>query len=376
MSKRLLRLLAAMLALAMVAAACASDDGDDEAAEAESTEAESTEAEEGAEDEEAMEDEEEAMEDEEEAMEDGEAVGEDGEPLRVAFFGYSNVNGFTQGIWTGVQDGATAAGVEAELFDGQFDGELQAQQIQNATTSGEFDVYIIAANNGAAITPAVEEAIAEGISVTAVYSAIGPDFTTLDPQIDGLLFAGTPIAANGTGLAEMAIDACGDLNPCNVSYLIGFANFPLDDARTAAFEETIATASNVVLVDNAVGGYDQATGQAAADAVFLANDRVDVMVGSSQAILGAEQSAISNGVEDVLFIGNGSPTQAVEAVKEGRWFGVWVDVVQDAGRLGVELGVEGQTGGAPAESTNLDDFAPVLKGTADTLGDFEGQWTN
>ncbi|MEM9132703.1 MAG: sugar ABC transporter substrate-binding protein [Actinomycetota bacterium] len=367
MSKRLFRLLAALMALALVAAACGSDDdegADDASASASETETTEAEAEEEAE----------ADDTEEEAEEStDEAAGGD---VRVAYFGYSNVNGFTQGIWTGVQNAAAEAGVEAELFDGQFDGDIQAQQIQNATTSGDYDIYIISANNGAAITPAVEEAIAEGIAVTAVYSAVGPDFLTLDPQIDGMLFAGTPIAENGSGMAEMAIEACGDTDPCYVSYLIGFANFPLDDARTAAFEETIATADNVVLVDNAVGGYDQATGQEAADAVFLANDEINVMVGSSQAILGAEQSAISNGVEGVQFIGNGSPTQAVEAVNEGRWYGVWVDVVQDAGRLGVELGVQQLNGENPPASTNLDDFAPVLKGTADSLGDFEGQWTN
>lgn len=302
--------------------------------------------------------------------------GESADPMRVAYFGYSNVNGFTQGIWTGVQEAAAEAGAEADLFDGEFDGSVQADQIQNAIISGEYDVFVISANNGAAIIPAVEEAIAEGIAVTAVYSAIGPDFLTLDPQIDGMMFVGTPIAANGTGLGEMAIDACADRDPCYVSYLIGFANFPLDDARTAAFEEVINAAPNAVLVDNVVGGYDQATGQEAADGVFLANDQIDVMVGSAQAILGAEQSAISNGIEGVSFIGNGSPTQAVTAVKEGRWYGVWVDITNDAGRLGASLGLDKASGGNPPASTNLDELTPVLKGTAETLGDFEGQWTN
>lgn len=298
------------------------------------------------------------------------------EDLKIGFFGYANVNGFTQGIWQGVQTGAVKAGAEAVLFDGQFDGTVQAEQIQNAITAGDYDAFIITANNGAAITPAVEEAIAEGIAVVGVYSAIGPDFLTLDPQIDGLLFAGTKIAVNGTGMGEMAIDACADRDPCFVSYLIGFPNFPLDDARTAAFETAVSAAPNVVLVDNAVGGYDQGTGQQAADAVFLANDQIDVMVGSSQAILGAEQSAISNGVDGVQFIGNGSPTQAVSAVKEGRWYGVWVDVVGDAGEIAVDLAVEQLSGGSPAVSTDLDELAPILKGTADSLGDFEGQWTN
>lgn len=367
MSKHVLRLLAVLMALAMVAAACgdSDDDADDAPATEESTEAEASPDTEASPETEAPSE-----------TTTADAPADDAEPRRAAFFGYANVNGFTQGIWTGVQDAGAEFGVDVELFDGQFDGEVQAQQIQNATTTGEYDIYLITANNGAAIVPAVEEAIAEGIAVVAVYSAVGPDFLTLDPQIDGMLFAGVPTATNGTGLGEMAIDACGDKDPCFVSYLIGFANFPLDDARTAAFEAAVAAAPNVVLVENAVGGYDQGTGQAAADAVFLANDQIDVMVGSAQAILGAEQSALSNGVEGVAFIGNGSPTQAVEAVNEGRWYGVWVDVVRDAGRLGIELGVQQLNGENPPVSTDLDELAPVLKGTAETLGDFEGQWTN
>ncbi|MEM7273364.1 MAG: substrate-binding domain-containing protein, partial [Actinomycetota bacterium] len=265
MPKNLLRLLAVLLALALMAAACGDDDdsADDASSDTASSSADATSGDDASSGDDATSGDEET-EDDGAADEAGDDEAMADEPSKVAFFGYANVNGFTQGIWTGVQDAAAAAGIEADLFDGQFDGAIQAEQIQNATTSGDYDIYIITANNGAAIIPAVEEAIAEGIAVTAVYSAVGPDFLTLDPQVDGMMFAGTPIAANGTGLGEMAVDACGDKDPCYVSYLIGFANFPLDDARTAAFEAAVGEASNVVLVDNAVGGYDLATGQAAA----------------------------------------------------------------------------------------------------------------
>lgn len=296
----------------------------------------------------------------------------------VAYFSYANFNGFSQGIWTGVQAGAEAAGIEAEIFDGAFDfsGETQAQQIQNATLSGDYDTFVISSNNGAAITPAVEEAIAEGIAVVAVFSPIGPDFLTLDPQVDGLIFAGTSVLGAIDAQAELVIQACEGIDPCHVSYLIGEPTLDIDGARTDAFEARMADQPNVNLLDSVRGGYTVEDGQAGADGVFLANPQVDVMVGSSQAILGAEQAAINAGVENVAFIGGGSPTQAVDAVREGRWFGLQVDRVADWGRIAVEVAGEQLAGENPNPSIDLDALAGFITVTQDTIGDFEGQWTN
>ncbi len=296
----------------------------------------------------------------------------------VAYFSYANFNGFSQGIWTGVQAGADEAGIGAEIFDGAFDfsGETQAQQIQNATLSGDFDTFVISSNNGAAITPAVEEAIAAGISVVAVFSPIGPDQLTLDPQIDGLIFAGSSVIGAIEDQADLAILACEGIDPCNVSYLIGEPTLDIDVTRTAEFERILSAEPNVNLVESVRGGYTVEDGQAGADGVFLANDQIDVMVGSAQAILGAEQSAINAGIEGVAFIGGGSPTQAVEAVREGRWFGLQIDRTADWGQLAVEVAGEQLAGENPEPSVDLDEIGDFETVTQETIGDFEGQWTN
>ena len=378
MSSSLRKLLVALLALTLIAAACGSDgDSTDSSATTEADEPE--EAMEEDEPEEAMEEDEpeEAMEEDEpeEAMEEDEPAAERG---NVAYFSYANFNGFSQGIWTGVQAGAADAGIEAEIFDGAFDfsGETQAQQIQNATLSGDFDTFVISSNNGAAITPAVEEAISEGIAVVAVFSPIGPDQLTLDPQVDGLIFAGQSVIGSVEGQAGLVIEACGDRDPCNVAYLAGDPTLDIDQTRIETFESLFADAPSVNLIDPVAGGYAVESGQAAADAVLLANDDVHVMFGSSQAILGAEQAAIAAGVEGIDFIGLGSPTQAVDAVKEGRWYGLQLDRTADWGQLAVEVAGEQLAGNDPNPSIDVDALVDLVNVNQDTIGDFEGQWTN
>lgn len=369
MSSSLRKLLVALLALTLVAVACGSDDSTDSSAT-------TAPADDSSEPEEAMEEEpEEAMEEEpEEAMEEEPAL----ERGKVAYFSYANFNGFSQGIWTGVQAGAADSGIEAEIFDGAFDfsGETQAQQIQNATLSGDFDTFVISSNNGAAITPAVEEAIAEGIAVVAVFSPIGPDQLTLDPQVDGLIFAGQSVIGSVEGQAELIIEACGDRDPCNVSYLAGDPTLDIDQTRIETFESIFADEPSINLIEPVAGGYGVESGQAAADAVLLANDDVHVMYGSSQAVLGAEQAAITAGAEGIAFIGLGSPTQAVDAVKEGRWYGLQLDRTADWGQLAVEVAGEQLAGNDPNPSIDVDSLVDLVNVNQDTIGDFEGQWTN
>lgn len=368
MSRRLLQLLGLIFAFALIATACGSDAAED----ASTSDAAATD---DADDADATTDDDAA---DDAAADDTADDASTADRGKVAYFSYANFNGFSQGIWTGVQAGAAEAGVEAEIFDGAFDfsGETQAQQIQNATLSGDFDTFVISSNNGAAITPAVEEAIAEGIAVVAVFSPIGPDQLTLDPQIDGLIFAGQSVIGSVEGQAGLVVEACADRDPCNVAYLAGDPALDIDQTRIATFESLFAETPAVNLIDPVAGGYGVESGQAAADAVLLANEDVHVMYGSSQAILGAEQAATAAGIDGIAFIGLGSPTQAVEAVKEGRWYGLQLDRTADWGQLAVEVAGEQLAGNNPNPSIDVDALVDLVNVNQETIGDFEGQWTN
>lgn len=343
--RALLLLLAGMLALGLLLAACGGDD--DEAV------------------------------DEEPATEEPVTEEPTDEPAqevrRIAFFGFAAANSFAQATWSGIEEVAEREGVEARFFDPNFDSATQVSQIQDAIASGEYDAFIVQSNDGNAVVPAVQEAIEEGIVVVGEFTPIGTRYDTIEPQVDGLIFVGEPPTENGQTLADMAIEACGDLDPCRVVYLEGFRALPLDNARTDAFVERLGEAESTELVARVEGGYSQDSGLAAAQDVLQAQQQIDVMVGSSQAIQGAEQAIGDAGREGIQLIGNGGSEQAVDAVREGRWFGCYIIAERDAGARAAELAIAAARGEDVPESVDTRELQDPY-GTAENLGDFQGQY--
>jgi ribose transport system substrate-binding protein len=291
---------------------------------------------------------------------------------KIAFFGFASANSFAQATYSGVKEEAAKQGVEVKFFDPNFDSAKQVSQIQNAITSGEYQVFIVQANDGNAVVPPIREAIDEGITVVGEFTPVGTKYDTIEPQVPGMIFVGEPPTENGTALGELGVDACGDMDPCNVAYLEGFKALPLDNARTDAVKAALAEAPNVRLVASVEGGYTQDTGLKAAQNVLQAHPDVNVMIGSSQAIAGAEQAVKDAGAK-VKLIGNGGSRQAVEAVKSGRWFATYVIAEKSAGAKAAELGIkkaEGEDVPSSFDTRTLQE----PKGTKESLGDFEGQY--
>jgi ribose transport system substrate-binding protein len=304
----------------------------------------------------------------------GESAAEDGgtKVEKIAFFGFASANSFAQATFSGVKEEAAKHGVEVKFFDPNFDSAKQVSQIQNAITSGEYQAFIVQANDGNAVVPPIREAIEEGITVVGEFTPIGTKYDTIEPQVPGMIFVGEPPTENGTALGEMGVEACGDMDPCNVAYLEGFKALPLDNARTDAVKAALGKAPNVKLVASVEGGYTQDTGLKAAQNVLQAHPDVNVMIGSSQAIAGAEQAVKDAGAK-VKLIGNGGSHQAVEAVKSGRWFATYVIAEKSAGAKATELAIKKAEGEDVPSSFDTRELQEP-RGTKDSLGDFEGQY--
>ena len=214
---------------------------------------------------------------------------------------------------------AKHAGVNAKFFDPNFNAQTQVSQIQDAITSGQYQAFVIQANDGNAVIPAIQQAVKKGIAVVAEFTPIGSNYASITPPIPGVTFVGEAPVHNGTELGKLGIQACKGLNPCNVAYLEGFKSLPLDNARTAAVKKELATASNVKLVADVEGGYTQASGLKAAQDVLQAHSDVNVLIGSSQAIEGAQQAVKKAGkTGQIKLIGNGGSCQAVAGVSPAR----------------------------------------------------------
>ena len=302
----------------------------------------------------------------------GGSGGEGKKVTDIAFFGFAAANSFAQATYAGIKEEAAKQGINVKFFDPNFDSATQVSQIQNAITAGKYQAFIVQANDGNAVVPPIREAIDEGIAVVGEFTPIGTKYDTIEPQVPGLVFVGEPPTENGTTLGKMGVEACKGVDPCQVAYLEGFKALPLDNARTEAVKAELAKAPNVEVVASVEGGYTQATGLKAAQNVLQANPDVDVMIGSSQAIAGAEQ-AVEDAGKEVKLIGNGGSRQAVKAVKEGRWFATYVGPEKDAGKKAAQLAISKAEGKEVPASFDTRDLQDPY-GTKDKLGDFEGQY--
>ena len=147
-------------------------------------------------------------------------------------------------------------------------------------------MFVVQANDGNAVVPAIKQALKKGITVVGEFTPVGPNYATIQPQVPGLIFVGESPVANGHSLGHLGVEACAGINPCKVAYLQGFKSLPLDNARTAAVLQTLKSAKNVQVVASPEGGYTQASGLKAAQDVLSAHSDVNVIIGSSQAIEG------------------------------------------------------------------------------------------
>jgi ribose transport system substrate-binding protein len=152
----------------------------------------------------------------------------------------------------------------------------------------------------------------------------------------------------------------------------GFRALPLDNARTAAVVETL-TAGGAEVVAQVEGGYTADAGQAAFQDIITANPDVDVVIGSSQAIGGA---AVAAGADSsVLFVGNGSSRQAVEAVRNGDWFATYALDLYLNGFTAAELGIQKHEGEDVEVAIAEADLTPSGGiGTAENLEGFEATY--
>ncbi|GGO95139.1 sugar ABC transporter substrate-binding protein [Wenjunlia tyrosinilytica] len=294
---------------------------------------------------------------------------------RIAFFGFAKANSFAAATFAGVKEYARAHGADAEFFDPNFDAQVQVRQMQDAITSKRFDAFLVQANDGAAVQPQVRAALKAGIPVVAVFTPVGKRLDTAQPQVPGEISLVDVPTVNGRELGELGVDACRSrkAHPCRVAYLEGFKTLPLDNARTKAVEKALKAAGpDVKLVAETEGGYTQQTGRKAMQDVLQSTPDLDVVLGSSQAVAGAEKVARGKGI---AFVGNGGSRQAVAAVKSHRWFGIYYVPARTMGAKAAELALRRADGERVDEAVPVTSLTAVgAKGTARSLKGVAGEY--
>lgn len=299
---------------------------------------------------------------------------DESKPLAIAFFGFARANSFAQATWAGIEGYAKEHNATAEFFDSNFDGQKQTSQIQDAVTSGRFKVFIVQANDGTAVIPPIEQALAAGITVVVEFTPVGTRYDTKDPQVPGTITLVDVPTENGKLLGTLGVEACkkAAVNPCKVAYLEGFKTLPLDNARTKAVVDTLK-AGGADVVASVEGGYTNESGRKAMQDVLQSHPDVNVVIGSSQAIAGA--NAVAGAGSKIEWVANGGSRQAVQAVRDGRWFASVCVPERTAGATATALGLAKARGGNVPAATAYVQLSPVgLKCTAETASKVEGQY--
>ncbi|NVI89878.1 sugar ABC transporter substrate-binding protein [Actinomadura sp. BRA 177] len=275
----------------------------------------------------------------------------------IAFFGFAKANSFSVATFEGVQEQAAKEGAKAEFLDSNFDAQAQVRQLQDAITSKRYGVFVLQANDGTAVVPAVREAVRNGIAVVVEFTPVGTRYDTADPQVPGTVSLVDVPTRNGERLGKLGAGACEKVkdDPCEVAYFEGLKTLPLDNARTGAVVKTLKAASGVKVVAQIEGGYTKDSGRKAMQDLLQAHPGVDVVIGSSQALFGAEKVAKG---KDIKYVGNGASRQAVAAVREGRWYGIPYLPVKTAGAKAAELGLAKARGENVPASTDLSSLVP------------------
>ncbi|MFD9943835.1 sugar ABC transporter substrate-binding protein [Nonomuraea sp. NPDC059023] len=292
---------------------------------------------------------------------------------RVAFFGFAKANSFTAATFAGVEEHAKSRGATAEFFDPNFDAQTQVRQIQDAVTSKRFDVFVVQANDGAAVVPAIRSAVQAGIAVVVQFTPLGTRYDTAEPQVEGTITLIDVPTVNGAALAELAVRACASkkLDPCEIAYLEGLKALPLDNARTDAAVGVLKKAGTKI-VAQVEGGYTQDSGRKAMQDVLQRAPGVDVVVGSSQAIAGAE--AVAKG-KPILYVANGGSRQTVTAVQDGRWFAAYYLPVRTLGARAADLGLDKAQGKQVRAGNLMTDVTPGKHlGTKEVLAGVTGEY--
>ena len=398
------RLVAVILALALVAAACADDDEQDEPAAATTVASVAddeapVEGEESSGDEETSADDdgtaetpdeeqapEPAAEDEapepavEEPDDEPPATTEPPAPRRVAYLSASSANTFLLASVGEMERLADENNIELVEFDAQFNADLQTTQFQDAVASGQYDGIILVALNGPGLVPDVEAALEAGHEIVLFNQIVGDDLSTNEPQVDGIAASIlAPPVVTGQRAGRLTVQACAGLDPCRVVYIFGIRGIPLDVALRQGFDSVVADQANIEIVAEGEGQYlGPEGGINAIQDILQAQPDFDVVVGADQPLQGVELVLTDEGkLDGVDLIGLGGSSPAIEGIRDGRWFATVFYAPASEGRLAMEAMIAAledgtYTGGVDPNggfvdegmvtAANVDQFAPEWDG--------------
>jgi ribose transport system substrate-binding protein len=257
----------------------------------------------------------------------------------VAFFA-PLANTYVAATLKGMGEVNASGGIKVTQFDTGFDSAKEFSQIQDATTRGTFDAFILIPLDSVGLVPAVQTAISKGIKVVNTDLTLGPATDTSNPQVKGELASiVNPPSNRSAKMLAAIVAACQDLTPCNVGFMAGAPSLDFEQLIKKGLDAMPTAHPNIKIKSYQTGhGYLAAPAIPIAQNILQANPDLNVLaVSSDQATLGAEQAITGAGMTGkVRLVSAGGSCPAVDAVKAGRWYSTVADVPETEGKLAMQ----------------------------------------
>lgn len=261
--------------------------------------------------------------------------------VRIAVFLASAANTYWTASLEGAKDTAKKYGnVQLTPFDGEFNTTKQLNQLRDALVSKKFDAWYIGPNAGEPLVATIRRAIARKVKVACTLVPCG-DIRKPTVQIKGqVAFLGIGFYANGQQLGQLVAQGCKGKNPCEVAWLPGLPELPLEKSRTDGLYSIIKKEKNIKVVSVQAGGYLAAPALKATQNILQANAGVDVIVSSGdQMIDGAYRAIRLAGIPDgkIKLYGNGCTFEAKRLILQGKQAGCAVYLPRTEGKMATDL---------------------------------------
>jgi ribose transport system substrate-binding protein len=300
-----------------------------------------------------------------------------GEPVELAYF-LPIANSFMDPATQGIMDAAEKLNAKVRTYDANFDPAKQFNQMQDALAGGEdWDAWLVSPVDGATVAPGVQDASARDIPVSCLISTCGPDSISVQPQSGEKAFVGPDAKRLGAKLGELTVEACGDVDPCNVFLLTIDPKFSVDRAMAKEMDAIIKQHPQIKMVPSTKGGaVDPEVARTTTQDYLQSHKDVTVITSTAdQMTRGIELAVEDAGLKGkVKIISLGASRQGVEAVAEGRWFANVVRVPYDEGYAAAEAAIKAARGEPVEPSVTTDKLTDREVIKKDNVEGFEGQW--
>lgn len=248
-----------------------------------------------------------------------------------------------------VIDEATKLGCEVITSDAQRDMLKQISDIEDYVAQG-VDVLIVNATDVEGIVPAVNNAVAAGISVIALD-------TSLSMDANYVTLINSPNVGNGKLVGHWLAKELGG-KPANIAILSGNkGNTGGEDRRMGVIwglvEGQLVNYGNatVNIVAQGWGGWSQEGGLTAMEDLLTAHPEINVVYGENDSMmLGAHIAAKAAGRDDILLLAAADgQREAYELILTGEYGATGLNDPDVLARLAVKFGLEHSRGELPAD---------------------------